>query len=67
MNTTVIIPIHEINDNNKEFFVQCIESIKNQKDQNFYVQIVTPKLSEEIEKLSEEIPSAGRSTMYTSG
>jgi GT2 family glycosyltransferase len=60
MNTTVIIPIHEINDNNREFFVQCIESIKNQKDPNFYVQIVTPKISEEIKKLSEEIPSAIR-------
>lgn len=53
--TTIIIPILEVNENNKEFFKSCIEAINVQKDKNFYVQIVTPNLSDEIKEITSGV------------
>jgi len=53
--TTILIPILEVNDNNRSYFKECIGSIKTQKDKNFYVQFVGPEYSKEIQELTSGI------------
>jgi hypothetical protein len=50
-NTTLIIPVFEITKANKEYFIGCLESIKNQNDKNFKVAVVATKFNKELESL----------------
>jgi len=53
-NTTLIIPVFEITKANKEYFIGCLESIKNQNDKNFKVAVVAPKFNKELESLLKD-------------
>ena len=50
-NTTLIVPVLAITESNKKYFVDCIDSIKNQNDKNFKLVVVAPKFNKEIESV----------------
>jgi hypothetical protein len=56
-NTTILIPIHELNEVNKPYFQECIKGLSTQKDKNFNVLFISP------ENLTETISEIAKSSL----